>query len=348
MQKKTLNEGEVVSEIASILREKIKDNNSVQRLASQVWRGAYEGLELEVPLGEWLEKRFKYQFVWLEKEDYLKALVRALWLAPVFAGTDFGGARQRDMAQVWTDTARGFLGEIALSKFLSEKFGVEAKLETRRGKLTEFLPTDISQIRVSGESWRQPSLRISIKTTKFGGRWLDLPGTQFQHSDVFILVKIGILRQHFLAFLKAISFLKEKLFPIAEGLGELSAEDATRLWNEIPEFDPIPSYIAGFLLKSEITLPVHMVNAKLKGKKRKRIVITHGVGLFSPQIVRELKEIRELDRNGNLPIEVEPIIDSLTGDHFLAHSGSLKYGEENWRQLINRILGYGERKNEGQ
>jgi len=39
------------------------------------------------------------------------------------------------MAQVWTDAARGFLGEIALSKFLLEKFGVEVKLETRRGEL---------------------------------------------------------------------------------------------------------------------------------------------------------------------------------------------------------------------
>ena len=338
MQKKTLNEGEVVSEIASILREKIKDNNSVQRLASQVWRGAYEGLELEVPLGEWLEKRFKYQFVWLEKEDYLKALVRALWLAPVFAGTDFGGARQRDMAQVWTDTARGFLGEIALSKFLSEKFGVEAKLETRRGKLTEFLPTDISQIRVSGESWRQPSLRISIKTTKFGGRWLDLPGAQFKHSDVFVLVKIGILRQHFLAFLKAISFLREKLFTLAEKLGELSGEDAERLWNEIPEFSPIPAYIAGFLLKSDVKTPVDMVNVKLRGKKFKRIVITHGVGLFSPENVRRIEQIQKIDPSGILPIEVEPIIASLTKEHFLAHSGSLKYGEENWRKLIDKIL----------
>jgi len=339
MEKKALNKKEIISEkIAYVLKKRIKDNNSVQRLTSQVWKGAEEGLELEISPIEWFERRFKYQFVWLEKEDYLKALIRALWLAPVFAGTDFGGTRQRDMAQVWTDTARGFLGEIAVSKFLLEKFGVETRLETRRGKLTEFLPTDISQIRISGGDWRQPSLRISIKTTKFGGRWLDLPGAQFQHSDVFILVKIGMLRQHFLAFLKSISFLKEKLFPLAESLGELSTEDATRLWNEIPEFDPVPSYIAGFLLKSEITLPVHMVNVKLKGKKRKRIVITHGVGLFSPRTVRELKEIRKLDQNGNLPIEVEPIIDSLTGDHFLAHSGSLKYGEENWRQLINRIL----------
>jgi hypothetical protein len=345
MQKKALNQEETASKIAGILKERMKDNNSVWSLASQALKGANEGLELEVPPAEWFEKRFKYQFVWLEKEDYLKALIRALWLAPVFAGTDFGGARQRDMAQVWTDTARGFLGEIALSKFFLEKFGVEVKLETRRGELKEFLSTDVSQIRFSDGVWRQPSLRISVKTTKFGGRWLDLPGAQFQHSDVFILVKIGILRQHFLAFLKAISFLKEKLFPIAEGLGELSAKDAKRLWDEIPEFDPIPGYIAGFLLKSEISLPVHMVNAEVRGKKRKRIVITHGVGLFSPRTVRELKEIRELDQNKNLPIEVEPIMDSLSGDHFLAHSGSLKYGEGSWRQLINRMLGCGEKKN---
>jgi len=96
----------VVSEIAGILKEKIEDNKLVQELASQAWKGACEGLEFEESHMEWFDKRFKYQFVWLEKEDYIKALIRSLWLAPVFAGTDFGGTRQRDMAQVWTDTAR--------------------------------------------------------------------------------------------------------------------------------------------------------------------------------------------------------------------------------------------------
>jgi len=332
------------AEVAGVLFKEIKDVDSLGKLVDQLLRGAQEGLEFEGAdlfsggsFHDWMQKRFTYQLVWLDKNDYSKALVRALWLAPVFAGTDFGSSRQRDMGQVWTDTARGFLGEIAVSKFLLDKFSVKTKLDTRRGELTEFLPTDIAQVQLSGGEWKAPQLRISMKTTKFNGRWLDCPGAQFDHSDVFVLVKIGILRQHFLAFLKAISFLRDKLFVAAKDLGELNDEDANQLWNEIPEFQSMPAYIAGFLYKSDINLPIHMVNAGLKGRKNKRIVVHQGIGLFSPETIRGYPEIQKLDPSGSLPIEIEPIIDSLTGTHFFAHSGGLSYGAESWQKLVNSL-----------
>jgi len=67
MQKKFSSKEEIISEIASILKERIKDNNSVQKLAFQAWRGANEGLELDASPIEWLNKRFRYQFVWLDR-----------------------------------------------------------------------------------------------------------------------------------------------------------------------------------------------------------------------------------------------------------------------------------------
>jgi len=325
-----------LSEITEILSRKITNTSSVEKLAEQILRGAEEGLEIGENFENWLE-RFRYQFVWLDKDDYSRALVRALWLAPVFAGTDFGSSRQRDMGQVWTDTARGFLGEIALSKFLSERFKIGTRLDTRRGELTEFLPTDIAEIKLPKTGWKRPRLKISMKTTKFNGRWLDIPGDQFSHSDVFILIKLGILRQHFLAFLKAISFLKDKLFVAAKKLGELDERDAKRLWDEIPEFEPIPAYIAGYLNRSEIRLPIHLIHARVSGRKNKRITISQGIGLFSPETLRGHPDIRRLDPNGTMTIEIEPIIDSLTGAHFLAHSGGLKHGEDSWRRLIEEI-----------
>lgn len=324
--------------IENFLSEKINDSESVRKLADQILRGAKEGLELnDTGFEEWFEYRFKYQFIWMDKDDYSRALVRALWLAPVFAGTDFGTSRQRDMAQVWTDTARGFLGEIAVSRFLKEKYSIETALDTRRGNLIEFLPTDIVRIKFPQEDWREPNLKISIKTTKFNGRWLDVPGAQIEHSDVFILVKIGILRHHFLAFLKAISFLKDKLFPKAKNLGELNDAMAEELWDEIPQFDPIPAYIAGYLNKNELSLPIHQLIYRKKGRTKKRITVTQGIGVFSKEILRNYPGIRELDPDENLRIEIEPIIDSITTPHFLAHSGGLKWGEENWRRLIEQL-----------
>lgn len=335
-----------VKRIANFLKEKIKDTkkdtkkdtNSAYTLAKQILRGAEEGLEINgTGFENWFENRFKYQFVWLDKDDYLKALVRALWLAPVFAGTDFGSSRQRDMAQVWTDTSRGFLGEIAVSKFLKEKFDIETASDTRRGELTKFLPTDIVQVKFPHEEWRNPNMKISIKTTKFNGRWLDVPGAQIEHSDVFILVKIGILRHHFLAFLKAISFLKDKLFPEAKNLGELDDHMAEELWDEIPQFDPIPAYIAGYLNKNELNLPIHELICQKKGRTKTRITVTQGIGIFSRETLQNHPCIRKLDPDGSLRIEIEPIIDSITTQHFLAHSGGLKCGEENWRRLIEHL-----------
>jgi len=324
------------SEIENILGEKISDQESLQKLKTQLLKGAKGSLEIENDFESWFE-RFKYQFLWLDRDDYSRALVRALWLAPRFAGTDFGGSRQRDLGQVWTDTARGFLGEIALSKFLQKRFGIETKLDISRGDLTEFLPTDIAEVKKPGEDWKKPRINLSVKTTKFNGRWLDLPGAQFDHSDVFVLVKIGILRQHFLAFLKAISFLKDKLFVKAKNLGELDDDEAKELWDEIPEFEPLPTYISGFLYKDDINLPIHMINVRLRGRTKMRIVISQGIGLFTPENLRSLREIQEIDPSGNIPIKIDPIIDSFSGQHFFAHSGGLQYGEQNWHRLVEML-----------
>lgn len=326
-----------IVEIENLLKEKISDENTLHKLTDQVLRGARGGLETEDSFEDWLKNRFTYTFTWLDKEDYLKALVRALWLAPVFAGTDFGSSRQRDMGQVWTDTSRGFLGEIAVSKFFGEKLSVKTKIDTRRGNLKEFLSLDISTIQLSGEKWKTPNLKISIKTSKFNARWIELPGKQIEHSNVFILAKVGILRHHFLAFLKAVSFLKNKLFVIAKNLGELGDKEAKQLWEEIPEFNPIPAYIVGYLDKSELNLPIHMINAKVIGIKNKRIAITQGIGIFSPATLRNHHEILELDPSGKLPLEITPIIKSLGKTTFLAHSGGLKYGKESWHQLIDML-----------
>lgn len=329
-------------EVAKILSQKIKDIRTAEELASQLLSGALSGLEVRTEdpssFKTWLEQRLQYQLTWLDKEDYARALIRALWLAPRFAATDFGGARQRDFAQLWTDTARGFLGEIALQRFLSEKLGFEIELDVRRGNLEEFLPSDIKVRDPRSGQFRAPKKNVSIKTAKFNARWLDLPGAQFEHSDVFVLVKIGISRLHFSAFLKEISFLRDKLFAMARNLGELDNEQANKLWEETPDFIPIPAYVAGYIEKQELQMPVHQINCHVRGRKNRRITITHGVGIFCLRNVRQHPEVMRVDPTGSLPVEVEPIISLLSeSKHFLAHSGALKFGAEAWSSLVKSL-----------
>lgn len=310
-----------ISEITKLLGNRISDPAKLASLSKYLIGGATEGDELDIGFKDWLNKRFIPRLVWLEKDDYSRSLVRALWLSRRFAGTDFMSARQRDMAQVWTDTARGFLGEIAVGKYLHSKFGVETNTDTTRGQIEDYLPTDIAKVKKDGEEWREPNIKVSIKTTKFNGRWLDVPGNQYEHSDAYILVKIGIMREHFLGFLKAISFLKDKLFVEATRIGELDKQQAQELWDEVPVFEPLPAYISGFILKSETGRGIQKINAGLKGRKNKRIVIKQCVGLVSPEILRENNYLQALDPSSSYAISIEPIIDSLTNQHFFAHSG---------------------------
>ncbi|MCC6024027.1 MAG: hypothetical protein LM600_04935, partial [Thaumarchaeota archaeon] len=56
---------------------------------------------------EWV-KWLGWSSVVLDENDYLKAALHALRLAPRVAATDYGTARQRDLGQLWADTIRGF------------------------------------------------------------------------------------------------------------------------------------------------------------------------------------------------------------------------------------------------
>src|SRR3989338_10474783 len=165
--KKELTEVEIerrVSVISPVLWENISDKDTVRKLAVELIRGAEDGLEFTdaSSFNEWFENRFKPQLVWLTTEDYERALLRALWLARTFAGPDYGSSRQRDMAQVWTDTARGFAGEIALSKFLQSKYGIETRADITRGDTDNYLPNDVANVRLLEGKWRPPNLTLSV------------------------------------------------------------------------------------------------------------------------------------------------------------------------------------------
>jgi hypothetical protein len=324
-----------LDKIKAVLKERLMPENAAS-LAAQLLRGSENALEIDNNFDEWLVKRFRCQLVWLDRGDYARALIRALWLAPRFAGTDFGSSRQRDFGQVWTDTARGFMGEIAIQKFFRDQFATNTEFDTRRGALEEFLPTDIKRVQRPRQEPREGRLRISIKTTKFNGRWLDLPGAQVEHSHIFVLIKIGIGRPHLLAFMKAISFLKDKLFAEGKRLGELDEQGAAELWDEVPDFEEIPAYVAGFLDKAELKMPIDRLGIRVVGRKTRRLVIESGVGIFSLENLRAWPDVRDLDPKGTLPIFLDPI-GQLTTPHFWANSGALKWGKERWQELLERL-----------
>lgn len=313
----------------------------------EVCEGAVRGLDLEQfkNLEEWAEW-LSWAFTVLDDKDYLVAAIHALRLAPELVATDYGTARQRDLGQLWTDTIRGFLGEISFTKWLKERFGVSASLDFRKGRLEEFLPSDIKEV-----NGRAPKLNISIKTTKFRGIWLDVPYAQVKHSDIFVLVRVGVTREHFIAFLKKISVIKEKILKEALELGIVSESVLSEIWNKIPEFTRVPAYVAGFIDKREFAERLEkervlIVDGKIRGKDRKRLTINKFLGFWHPESEEYRRIVLEkcqgsrsgsLSSKRGLDIEFEGIGGFSKTLHFIASSGILKKKKHEWEAVIKKI-----------
>jgi len=173
----------VVAELSSRL-------NISNSEASKIFEKAVSGGEINSLISDqqWFENRFLSNLVFIDDVGYTRMCVDALKILQSTAATDYGSSRQRDLGQLWADMTRGYLGEFAFQKFLLEKLGIETELGHDIGTLADYLPMDIHRIKSSNGEYRPPKIGISVKTTKWNGIWLDIPGDQFNHSDIHVHV----------------------------------------------------------------------------------------------------------------------------------------------------------------
>jgi hypothetical protein len=192
---------------------------------------------------------------------------------------------------------------------------------------------------------RPPKLEVSIKSTKLEGIWLDVPGKQIEHSDIFVLVRLGVTREHFLAFLKEISAIRDKLLEEALKKGPMTEEELREAWDAIPQFTPIPAYVVGFLDKAEIAgcvrneLCIMEADGEVKAGRviiRKYLEFRHpGKPEYDEALRRVLKSVGRSVENEK--IEFEGIGDFTKQLHFIANSGLLRRKREEWEILISRL-----------
>lgn len=153
----------------------------------------------EDELKAWAES-VKYRTVNLDEDDYARCLDFAL--AMHFRGyvaSDFGTGRQREFGQKLTNWVKGQLGEIAVQKFLKNKFGVTVELDFEVRK--EIVPQDVVRF-FDGSQWREPKIGIGIKSTKPKGSYLILGANeidiQARRSDYYICCRPDIPDDHLL------------------------------------------------------------------------------------------------------------------------------------------------------
>lgn len=283
----------------------------------------------EGKIDEWLENRFFPNCVLIDEAGYAQMCVDALKILGTTAATDYGSSRQRDLGQLWADMTRGYLGELAFILLLKKRWGITAELGHDIGHLETFLPMDIHAVKMPGEKdSRPPKIGISIKAAKWNAVWLDIPGAQFTHSDVHILVKVGAGRDHLFAFFKNLSVFKDKVLKRGEEVGSLSKDESKTLFDSLPSFKPIPAYICGFVKKN-----IKHKKLPYQGKKgRKHFTISAWNG---PIFDGDLEKIKALESvEGKVSFEG---IGDFAHYGFLFNTGNLLWENKDWEWVINSL-----------
>lgn len=315
-------------EIIKTIAEYIK---VTEKEAEIILNKAKVGGEINENMSEkdWFEKRFKPNVVFINEEGYTKMCVDALKILGGTAATDYGSSRQRDLGQLWADMTRGYLGEYAFKLFLKNKLGLDSQLGHEIGTLNEYLPQDVHLIREPGKEFRSPKLTIGIKTSKWNGIWLDIPGNQFNHSDIHVFVKVGTGRDHLFAFFKSISVFKDKVLKKGESVGALNKQESEDIYNALPSFSIIPAYICGFV-KKDATYSKLSYSGK-KGRKHYTIQTWNG-----PMLPEDMKDIKQLE-NISGTVKFEGIGKFAHNNGYLFNTGNLLWKEADWLKIKEKI-----------
>jgi hypothetical protein len=279
-------------------------------------------------LTEWFDNRLVPNTVFITERGYSEMCIDALKILSTTAGTDYGSSRQRDMGQMWADMTRGYLGELAFKQLLEEKYQVRIELGHEVGNIEDYLPSDIRRVVESDGTTRDPRIKVGIKATKWNGIWFDLPGDQFRHSDVHVLVKVGTGRNHLFSFFKSLNIFKDKILKRGEEIGHLTEGESRSLLDSLPNFRSIPAYICGFASVG----PAYQ-RLDYAGKKgRTNFTISKWCGPINPG---DLEIVKHQESAKKTTFESIGAFSHEKG--FLFNTGSLKWKKEDWNELIERI-----------
>ena len=262
-------------------------------------------------------------------------MIEALKIQFLIAGTDFGSSRQRDLGQKWSDTIRGYLGDFGVQLCFKERWNIDIDLGHEEGTLEEYLPLDIHRVKFEGDTdFREPNLKVSIKSTKSNGIWLDIPGDQFHHSDIFILTKLIITTDHLFSFFKAISVFEDKILKLGLDKGLLTEETSQHIYDNIPSFKPVYGYIAGFVEYSD-NYETYSYEYKRFVTNTKNANIYNYAGILDSEVLKKMKqEIAEAENREKVGIKFVGIDSFSKSKRYVFGMRALKYKESDWKNFV--------------
>ena len=155
-------------------------------------------------LDEWKRNRSERTYE-LGISEYAKCLDFALAMHyRGYTPVDWGTSRRREAGQTIANWTRGQLGEIAVQRFLKDKFDTIVELDFElHGAI---VPHDIIGVVEHGAT-RPPRLNVAIKATKFRNSYLILGASEVElparRSDVYVLTRVDLPDDHLMRISKA-------------------------------------------------------------------------------------------------------------------------------------------------
>jgi len=315
----------IVKELSSILGE---DETVSTRVISAAITGS-ETKNDDTSIENWIHNQLKPNLIFLDRSAYTEQALDALKTLSTQVLTDFGTSRQRDFGQAWADKTRGYLGEAAVVLFLEKNFKISTRLAHQQGNPEDFYDSDIAEVG-EGNSFRPPKVFVGIKTTKFNGVWLDIAKEQFLKSHYHVQVKIGGGTSHLFSFFKEIGVFEDYILRV--GLEEkfLTQKEADDIYNDIPDFKPIPGYITGFAVREE-----EDGNYTYSGNKgTKNYTIKTFKGLLPTDYVEQIRE-NEGMKNGS--VKFESIGEFSSEGRYVFNSGTLIRSHKEWLEVVSQL-----------
>jgi len=172
----------------------------------------------------------------LDKNDFLNAMKFALKINfAAHTRADFGTTRQRPFMQAIENWTQGALAEIALQKFIKDKFGIELQIEFRVFD-DSIIGQDIVGVK-RARTINPPRIRVSVKSGKENGMVLIVSPneveTEARQSDYYVFVRVAFPVDVFARFYR-------------------SSPDFSDMLSIIPEFQPVKAFIVGYCRRDEL------------------------------------------------------------------------------------------------
>lgn len=273
---------------------------------------------------DWLEKRLKYQLVFLNNGDYYNLLLKTLWYIQEKRGASFTTLEQYNLEKRWFSLFQNIISVIALKKFFSNEFGFRIiepayifKSENKYAGIRGAIDDKMKRFELG--------YSIGVFNFAFETGWFLLPEEIYKEFEILIFVKNEITRVNLNAIINSNCNFRRILRPFRNYniIQNTNNYKGFNMGNYL-----LPVYLTGFIFKKDIreTLPKDMetliINKNyrgfINGQDLKKYFVNNS-DISTKYIEGEMNGISEKKK------------------YLLISAGALNWGGKMWESLIKLL-----------